>query len=183
MNDLIFTSDDCHPPTCCGCYLWKVLFLLVLLGHIADGMTIDFIFYHDTIVPLLVIWRLIWFLPWHNCAGSIRYFYCQYFGGLWPRTALHWHRACYLVWGTISLGVVPFSFGGAAQAVIWGAPPWNAPSWRRLTWNCLCFNVYCFVAVSVFWFGSVFFCFKRCSDEPEIKIHYHSVLAMGIALS
>ena len=25
-------------------------------------------------------------------------------------------------------------------------------------------------AVSVFWFGNVFFCFKRWSDEPEIKI-------------
>ena len=31
------------------------MFLPVLLGHIADGITIDFIFHHDTNVTLLVV--------------------------------------------------------------------------------------------------------------------------------
>ena len=55
MNDLIFFPDDCHLPTFCGCYLRKLMFLPVLLGHIADGITIDFIFHHDTNVTLLVV--------------------------------------------------------------------------------------------------------------------------------
>ena len=45
--------------------------------------------------------------------------YDQYFGGLTPRTALQWHRACYFLWGTILFWGALFSFG-EVQAVIWG---------------------------------------------------------------
>ena len=40
----------------------------------------------------------------------------QYFGGLRPRTALQWHRACYFLWGTILVwGVTSGDLGGTAQ--------------------------------------------------------------------
>ena len=54
----------------------------------------------------------------------------QYFGGLRPKTALQWHRACYFLWDTIlALWGTFLVWGGTSSDL--GARPLNAPRGAR----------------------------------------------------
>ena len=71
----------------------------------------------------------------HEFWGDIKYF-----GSLRPRTALQWHRACYILWGTILTWEETILVWGA-HAVIWGgtAPecPPVAPGLRKVLRYCI----------------------------------------------
>ena len=175
--------------------------MIVIHQLVVDATYEKFCFFLYYLVTLLMVWRLIlfftmtqsshcwWYDGWFDFyRGTIvldRYviFIVSILRVLWPRTALHWHRACYLVWGTISLGVVPFSLGELHKQWFRGHRPGMLPRGAGLL---EIVRVSTYIVLLLFPFSGLvvcFFVFKRCSDEPEIKIHYHSVLAMGIALS
>ena len=80
MAGLILTLDDCPLPTWCGCYLGKLLPLILLLSYC---------WWYDS-------W--FYFLLWYNCGGSVRY-YCHvltWILGCWANAvfqlylSLHW---------------------------------------------------------------------------------------------